>query len=97
MHQKRLNDELTVVGLILILLFTSYYLLSYVNHTYQLMSKVEEAQKVAILLDKRLTKTEYLLEKTEDQLTKVQTKVSEYQQLDTILKDIATSWDKRKN
>ena len=97
MHQKRLNDELTVVGLILILLFTSYYLLSYVNHTYQLMSKVEEAQKVAILLDKRLTKTEYLLEKTEDQLTKVQTKVNEYQQLDTILKDIATSWDKRKN
>ena len=96
MSQKRLNDELTVVGLILVLLFTSYYLYSYVSHTSYLQYKVEEAQKTAILLDKRLTQTEQSLESTKEYLEEVQSTLDNYSFLDKVIKDIDRNWSEQK-
>lgn len=96
MNQKRLNDELTVVGLILVLLFISYYLASYVSHTSHLQYKVEEAQKTAILLDKRLTQTEQSLESTKEYLEEVQSTLDNYSFLDKVIKDIDRNWSEQK-
>lgn len=96
MNQKRLNDELTVVGLVLVLLFTSYYLASYVSHTSHLQYKVQEAQKTAILLDKRLTQTEHSLEATNKYLEELQSTLDNYSFLDKVIKDIDRNWSEQK-
>lgn len=96
MNQKRLNDELTIVGLVLVLLFISYYLASYVSHTSYLQYKVEEAQKTAIFLDKRLTQTEQSLEATKENLEEVQSTLDDYSFLDKVIKDIHRNWSRQK-
>lgn len=96
MNQKRLNDELTIVGLVLVLLFISYYLASYVSHTSYLQYKVEEAQKTAIFLDKRLTQTEQSLEATKEDLEEVQSTLDDYSFLDKVIKDIHRNWSEQK-
>ena len=96
MNQKKLNDELTIVGLVLILLFISYYLVLYISHTSYLKYKVEEAQKTVILLDKRLTQTEQSLESTKEYLEEVQATLDDYFFLDKIKKDIDRNWSEQK-
>jgi hypothetical protein len=64
MKQKQLNDELTIIGLILVLIFIIYQLLAYSIKIDQLKDSVIEAKKVAIMLDNRLTITETKLVST---------------------------------
>ena len=98
MKQKQLNDELTIVGLILVLMFIIYQLLSYSSKIDKLKDSVIEAKKVAIMLDNRLTKTENQLEQTRTQLQYLNQNQKDLEELEVILKDIATSWNKeRKN
>lgn len=97
MEQKQLNDELTIVGLILILLFIIYQLVVYANTVEQLKDKVTESQRWVIYLDKRLTHTESELSNTKETVETLSDKLQEKTELDKILKDIATSWDKPKN
>lgn len=97
MHSKRLNDELTIVGLILVLLFIVYHLINAHYQAAQLQTKLAEAQSWAIKLDSRLTTTEYQLEQTAESIEQLQTNLDEYRTIEPILKDIATSWDRRKN
>ena len=88
MNSKRLNDELTIIGLIFILayaLFTSY----------QYSNRLLEAQKAVIHLDKKLTKAEIklednqaYLEQTKSQLFTLSQDVSKLQHLDRVKKDI---------
>ena len=98
MKQKQLNDELTIVGLILVLVFIIYQLLSYSIKIDKLKDSVIEAKKVAIMLDDRLTITETKLVSTEQELDYIYQNQQNLKELETILKDIATSWNKeRKN
>ena len=98
MKQKQLNDELTIVGLILVLVFIMYQLLSYSIKIDNLKDSVIEAKKVAIMLDDRLTITETKLVSTEQELDYIYQNQQNLKELETILKDIATSWNKeRKN
>ena len=98
MKQKQLNDELTIVGLILVLVFIMYQLLSYSIKIDNLKDSVIEAKKVAIMLDDRLTITETKLVSTEQELDYIYQNQQNLKELETILKDISTSWNKeRKN
>lgn len=88
MNSKRLNDELTIIGLIFILayaLFTSY----------EYSNRLLEAQKAVIHLDKKLTKAEIklednqaYLEQTKSQLITLSQDVNKLQHLDRVKKDI---------
>ena len=88
MNSKRLNDELTIIGLIFILayaLFTSY----------EYSNRLLEAQKAVIHLDNKLTKAEVklednqaYLEQTKSQLSTLSQDVSKLQHLDKVKKDI---------
>jgi septal ring factor EnvC (AmiA/AmiB activator) len=88
MNSKRLNDELTIIGLIFVLgyaLFTSY----------QYSNRLLEAQKAVIHLDKKLTKAEVKLDKTNEYLEQTKSQlitlsddVSKLQHLDKLKKDI---------
>lgn len=97
MKQKQLNDELTIVGLVLIMLFIVYHLIVYTYKVDKLNDKVLEAQRVAIFLNNRLAKTEFELTDTRNALIDLRNQREEENQITQILKDIATSWDKRKN
>ena len=98
MKQKQLNDELTIVGLTLVLMFIIYQLLAYSIKIDKLKDSVIEAKKVAIMLDDRLTITETKLVSTEQELDYIYQNQQDLKELEAILKDIATSWNKeRKN
>lgn len=98
MKQKQLNDELTIVGLILVLIFIIYQLLSYSIKIDNLKDSVIEAKKVAIMLDNRLTIAETKLVSTKQELNYLSENQQNLKELETILKDIATAWNKeRKN
>ena len=98
MKQKQLNDELTIVGLTLVLIFIIYQLLAYSIKIDKLKDSVIEAKKVAIMLDDRLTITETKLVSTEQELDYIYQNQQDLKELEAILKDIATSWNKeRKN
>ena len=96
MKQKQLNDELTIVGLVLVMLFIVYHLVVYTYKVDKLNDKVLEAQKVAILLNNRLAKTEFELTDTRNALIDLRNQREEEDQITQILKDIATSWDSRR-
>ena len=95
MKQKQLNDELTIVGLVLVMLFIVYHLVVYTYKVDKLNDKVLEAQRVAIFLNNRLAKTEFELTDTRNALIDLQNQREEENQITQILKDIATSWDSR--
>lgn len=98
MEQKQLNDELTIVGLILVLIFIIYQLLSYSSKIDKLKDSVIEAKKVAIMLDNRLTITETKLASTKQELNYLSQNQQNLKELEIILKDITTAWNKeRKN
>ena len=96
MKEERLNDELTIVGLFLVLLFILYYLYLYIVKIDHLYNDSIEAKKIAIFLNDRLTKTEQQLNNTNSQLIKLQEQRDEEDHITQILKDIATSWDSRR-
>lgn len=96
MKQKQLNDELTIVGLVLIMLFIVYHLVVYTYKVDKLNDKVLEAQRVAIFLNNRLAKTEFELTDTRNALIDLRNQREEENQITQILKDIATSWDSRR-
>ena len=96
MKQKQLNDELTIVGLVLVMLFIVYHLVVYTYKVDKLNDKVLEAQKVAILLNNRLAKTEFELTDTRNALIDLRNQREEEDHITQILKDIATSWDSRR-
>ena len=88
MNSKQLNDELTIIGLILVVLFVLYTAYGY-------SSKILEAQKAVIYLDKKLTKAEVQLESTQSNLAQTQSELnnlssnlSKLQHLDRVKKDI---------
>lgn len=95
MKQKQLNDELTIVGLVLVMLFIVYHLVVYTYKVDKLNDKVLEAQRVAIFLNNRLAKTEFELTDTRNALIDLRNQREEENQITQILKDIATSWDSR--
>ena len=97
MKQKQLNDELTIVGLVLVMLFIAYHLVVYTYKVDKLNDKVLEAQRVAIFLNNRLAKTEFELTETRNELVDIKNSQEESNKILSILKDIATSWDKGKN
>lgn len=96
MKTKSLNDELTIVGLILILLFVGYELFTY-------KAKVLEAQKAVIFLDNKLTKTETKLDTVSEQLVDTTESINQlaediqsYQYLEELKKDIDRNlWPKQ--
>ena len=95
MKQKQLNDELTIVGLVLVMLFIVYHLVVYTYKVDKLNDKVLEAQRVAIFLNNRLAKTEFELTDTRNALIDLRNQREEENQITQILKDIATPWDSR--
>lgn len=97
MNSKRLHDELTIVGMCLVVMFILYYLVSYTIRTTTLEERLLEAQKVAIILNTRLTETEYQLEQTAESIEQLQVDLDEYRTIEPILKDIATTWGRGKN
>ena len=96
MNEKNLNDELTIVGLILTLAFVAYYLSAYVDYALHLESKVTEAQRTAIYLDKRLSKTEESLNQTNQNLISIQSTLEDYRFLEKIKKEIDRNWSEPK-
>ena len=93
MKQERLNDELTIVGLIILVSFVAYYLIRYVSITNELEERLLETKKIAIMLDKRLEKTEDRLDSSQEQIANLQKQLDENKKIDSIIKDIATYWD----
>ena len=79
------------------MLFIVYHLVVYTYKVDKLNDKVLEAQRVAIFLNNRLAKTEFELTDTRNALIDLRNQREEENQITQILKDIATSWDKRKN
>ena len=96
MEQERLNDELTVVGLVLVILFITYQLISSKHIEDNLKSKVLEAQKVAIYLNNELATTEFELTETKDKLITLESQREEETLISQIIKDIATAWNSRR-
>lgn len=96
MEQERLNDELTVVGLVLVILFITYQLISSKYIENHLKSKVLEAQKVAIYLNNELATTEFELTETKDKLITLENQREEETLISQIIKDIATAWNSRR-
>ena len=96
LNEKKLNDELTIVGLFLTLCFVIYYLSAYINYSIHLESKVDEAQRVAILLDKRLTKTEQALTSTNQSLDSVNQILKDIEFYKRIQKDLDRAWTEPK-
>lgn len=89
MKRERLNDELTIVGLVLILLFVLFY---FINLTYK-FNKVYleslEAKKIAVeLYEKQNTYIEMLdsMNKYADELEE---ELREYEYLKKLKKDLA--------
>lgn len=97
MNQERINDELTIVGLVLIMLFIVYDLVIYTYKVDKLNDKVLEAQQEAISLNNRLAKTEFELTDTRNELTDLKNYIEDQDFISQVLKDIATSWNKGKN
>ena len=88
MNSKRLNDELTIIGLIFVLTYAIFT-------SYEYSNRLLEAQKAVIHIDKKLTKAEVkldenqaYLEQTKSQLTTLSQDVSKLQHLDRVKKDI---------
>lgn len=88
MNSKRLNDELTIIGLIFILAYALFI-------SYEYSNRLLEAQKAVIHLDRKLTKAEVKLDKnqayleqTKSQLIALSQDVSKLQHLDRVKKDI---------
>lgn len=96
MNEKKLNDELTIVGLFLTLCFFLYYLTVYINYSIHLEQKVDEAQRVAILLDKRLTSTEHALKSTNESLDGVNQILKDIEFYKRIQKDLDRTWSEQK-
>ena len=88
MNSKRLNDELTIIGLIFILVYAIFT-------SYEYSNRLLEAQKAVIHLDKKLTKAEVkleenqtYLEQTKSQLTTLSKDIDKLYYLDKVKKDI---------
>lgn len=96
MKQKQLNDELTIVGLILVLIFIIYQLLAYSIKIDKLKDSVIEAKKVAIMLDNRLIIAETKLASTKQELNYLSQNQQNLKELEIILKDITTAWNKKR-
>lgn len=92
MEEKRLNDELTIVGLVFLIFFIIYYLCIHAYQSYRLEKRLTETQKIAIMLDKRLTKAEEKLDISQEKIINLQSQIEENKQIDAITKDIATYW-----
>lgn len=97
MKQKQLNDELTIVGLVLVVIFIVYNLVVYTYKVDKLNDKVFEAQQEAISLNNRLAKTEFELTYTRNELIDLKNSIENQNFISQVLKDIATSWNKGKN
>ena len=96
LNEKKLNDELTIVGLFLTLVFVIYYLSAYINYSIHLEYKVDEAQRAAIFLDKRLTKTEQALISTNKSLDSVNKTLSDIEFYKKVQKDLDRTWTESK-
>ena len=96
MKQEQLNDELTVVGLVLRWLLLAYYITTFIYSTHRLHIKVIEAQTVAIMLNNELAKAEFQLTENRSKLETIQNQVEESALITRIIKDLATSWNSRR-
>ena len=88
MREQQLNDELTIVGLILVLLFLMYYLFGYAYKAHKLHTNFIEAQRVVIILNNELTETK-------DELHTLKKQKKDSVLISRILKDLASSWNSR--
>lgn len=88
-QQEQFNSDLTIIGLILILLFISYYSLIYLYKAHTLDAKFSEAKQIVVDLDSELHITKKKLKELEEER-------SEEALISQIIKDIATSWNSRR-
>ena len=88
-QQEQFNSDLTIVGLILILLFISYYSLIHLYKANTLDAKFSEAKQIVVDLDSELYITKKKLKELEEER-------SEEALISQIIKDIATSWNSRR-
>ena len=88
-QQEQFNSDLTIVGLILILLFISYYSLIHLYKANTLDAKFSEAKQIVVDLDSELYMTKKKLKELEEER-------SEEALISQIIKDIATSWNSRR-
>lgn len=88
-QQEQFNSDLTIVGLILILLFISYYSLIHLYKANTLDAKFSEAKQIVVDLDSELHMTKKKLKELENER-------SEEALISQIIKDIATSWNSRR-
>lgn len=88
-QQEQFNSDLTIVGLILILLFISYYSLVHLYKANTLDAKFSEAKQIVVDLDSELYMTKKKLKELEEER-------SEEALISQIIKDIATSWNSRR-
>lgn len=88
-QQEQFNSDLTIVGLVLILLFISYYSLIHLYKANTLDAKFSEAKQIVVDLDSELYMTKKKLKELEEER-------SEEALISQIIKDIATSWNSRR-
>lgn len=88
-QQEQFNSDLTIVGLVLILLFISYYSLVHLYKANTLDAKFSEAKQIVVDLDSELYMTKKKLKELEEER-------SEEALISQIIKDIATSWNSRR-
>lgn len=88
MKKEQLNDELTIVGLLLVMMFVCYYTITFNN-------KMTEAMKVAILLDQRLShieaenkKSEEVIDTYRDMVNSLNRELDSFEEVETLHKDL---------
>ena len=88
MKKEQLNDELTIVGLLLVMMFVCYYTITFNN-------KMTEAMKVAIILDQRLThiesenkKSGELIDTYRDMVNSLNRELDSFEEVETLHKDL---------
>ena len=99
MKDESLNDGLTIVALVLIVFFITYYLISGIIKENKLEKRLVEAQTFAIELDKELYNTEKnielkkkKIELNNKKIIELKEDIKEYKKIDSIIKDIASNW-----
>ena len=88
-QQEQLNSDITIIGLVLILVFMSYYSLIHLYKADTLDAKFSQAKQIVVDLDSELHITKKRLKELENER-------SEEALISQIIKDIATSWNSRR-
>lgn len=94
MKQARLNDELTILGLIFILVFVLYEFSINLSSTLYYKDQLFRAYNIMMQLDKSNDSKEARIKALTAEVERLKQEIKTDAELEKIKKDIARAWDK---